>query len=160
MRLRDYLVQCILCPVSHSPPVLSLMLGIRVNAGSLGGRHGHQHLDITVMGVIRGMVVIVGVIMVITGMVVIVGMVVILVITMIIGDLRFSGGVDVFSGGVSNFETTVPMMLLRWRWFVMVVVVFVIMVVRRNMIMGMIVIMIYFYQDQGEDGGELHDGVW
>ena len=30
----------------------------------------------------------------------------------------------------------------------------------KNVIMGMMVIIICFYQDQGEDGGELHDGVW
>ena len=51
------------------------------------------------------------------------------------------------------------MMMLWWRCFVMVVVVFMIMVMLTNEIMGMMVIMICIYQDQGEDGGELHHGV-
>ena len=42
----------------------------------------------------------------------------------------------------------------------MVVGVFMIMVVLTNGIMGILVTMICFYQSQGEDGGEVHHGVW
>ena len=41
----------------------------------------------------------------------------------------------------------------------MAVVVFMIMVVLTKGIMGIMVMMICFYQSQGEDGGELHHGV-
>ena len=42
----------------------------------------------------------------------------------------------------------------------MFVMVFKIMVVHKNVMIGMMVIMKWYYQDEGEEGRELHDGVW
>ena len=99
MRLRDYPAQCVLCPVSLPPPVLSLRLGIRVNAGSLGGRHGHQHLDITERGVIVGKVVIIGVIIVM-GVIMVVIMVITAILGMIVGIVEILVVINVIIGKV------------------------------------------------------------
>ena len=87
-------------------------------------------------------------------------MVIIMVVVTVIIGLRFNGGVDIISDGGSYCITTVTMMMLRWRSFLMVVMVFKIMVVHKNVIIGMMVIIKWYYQDEGEKGGDLHDGVW